>query len=324
MLSAIGVGITTLALLFALFFFLNQLSDNALTRVNNHASIMIGTASLLIGVIGLLPLFFDLRQSRQEQIPTVPTSLPTVEATPAHTELSPTVTFTQPPPTETPLPTSTPTDTPAPTDTPIPIPTNTPTDTSIPPTPLPTLTPTPDPNVLFQDDFSGNQNGWDFTGMARLSQGKLAVFIPKGESAWIPIPTLEVPNNFYIQARVQVIEGICDRPFSGIGLGEAGGSHHRFGIDGGCAGATTISYYNNSTLLFSTRLDKKLPGDSFLIGLESKDGLYTLYVEGEATESYGITPYGSRVGFVAISLGGNTGVRDTQFTFDDLIVRESR
>lgn len=192
---------------------------------------------------------------------------------------------------------------------------------------LPTAGPSPVPTLaaLFIDDFSDNHNEWALSGGTRLSQGKLMVTIGHGEQQWFQIPELRVGPAFYIQAQLTLVEGHnCYSPM-GFALGDELGNNHRFLIKGECGAVDRVAFYNNDALLFSTPLKEIVQqGRTILIGLEALNGKYTVYVDGEPTESAEIQPYGGVIGLFVWRTADGFYPRESTFAIDSLIVRESK
>ena len=121
---------------------------------------------------------------------------------------------------------------------------------------------------------------------------------------------------------MEMAEGNNRSEHMGIGLGDFDGTIHRFMLMGETSN-DRIDFYDNNSKLFGTNYGSLFSvGETRRVGLEVLNGLYTLYVDGEATESSVIQPSGNIIGVVVWDSGG-TNVLATA-AFDNLTIREYR
>ncbi|MEZ4867934.1 MAG: hypothetical protein R3C14_41790 [Caldilineaceae bacterium] len=140
-------------------------------------------------------------------------------------------------------------------------------------------------------------------------------------------PTLEIDDNFYIQAQVSLLEGhFCDSN-TGLVMGEAGGNYNGFVIGANCGSGNYVAFLDSGSVKFETPVG----GDTLLhvssptrtLGLEASKGLYTFYIDGKATESFPIEQsYGNQVGLLAWDSGAYGP--NTTIAFDNVTVRDKK
>jgi hypothetical protein len=178
--------------------------------------------------------------------------------------------------------------------------------------------------VLFSDSFSDNSNGWTTNPSVTVTGNKLQVTANQGEWVWIPIPNLQVDGNFYIEAEMNLVQGHNCFSHMGFALGEAEVSSHRFITMGSCS-QTEIAYYDNSSLIYNRPSSGLMRTDRvYTLGLESKDGEYTLYVDGKPAESVNLMPYGNAIGIFVWRTEQDVLPRETTVTVDNILVRQAR
>ena len=200
------------------------------------------------------------------------------------------------------------------------------TQVAIIPMPLPTLT--PNPEIIFSDTFDDNNNGWAIGGSTRLSQGKLVVTAHDSQPPeWLIVPNVKVEDNFYVQAELTYITGHFCFSQMGFALGERNSSNHRFLVSRPCGGENGIIYYDNNTTMINTNYPNiEVLGEnvSHVMGLECKDGLYTLYIDGKSTDQYPINRYGNDIGIMFWRVDSSITSEDSTFSIDNVVVRKSR
>ena len=189
--------------------------------------------------------------------------------------------------------------------------------------PIPTPPPTPE-GILFFEDFSNNNNGWDLSsstgGVTRLSQNQLLVTVNKNSSVWIIIPELEVENEFYVEAQMTYLEGQLCCSWIGWGVGNSNGNNHKF-----LASTNSYAYYDNSVRLFNTQDSTLFSHNTpVVIGLEFINGNAILYVNGEQKDIFPIQPYGKNIGIFLWNTNTYYGERKNTIAIDNVVVRELR
>ena len=166
--------------------------------------------------------------------------------------------------------------------------------------------------LSFTDKFDSNDRGWalgsDSNGAIRISQSRLVASPNSYKAIWIPVPNLEIDDEFYMQAQISLLEGhFCDSN-AGLVVGEAGGNYNGFVIGANCGSGNYVAFLDSGSVKFET----PVAGDTLLhvssptrtLGLEASNGLYTFYIDGKATESFPIEQsYGNQVGLLAWDSG---------------------
>lgn len=175
----------------------------------------------------------------------------------------------------------------------------------------------------YEDDFSTNR-GYvltsDAQGAVRLSQGQILISANRGESKSFLIPEVTVGDNFYAQVDITFPDGY--RSWVGIILcdNEMNVSCHLFYLEFGQFSDRFIGIEDQGTNLFSTAYPRIVAeGEAFTFGVEANNGSYTIYVNGQATETSNLIPYGGTLGFLVGTL-----YEEPRAFFDNLVVREIR
>ncbi|MBE2194400.1 MAG: hypothetical protein IAE83_09500 [Anaerolinea sp.] len=190
-----------------------------------------------------------------------------------------------------------------------------------------TAVPTKPPGVLFTETFDNNNKGWDLRGgkwgSGSLSRGQLLLQAENDYLVDIWLPDFE-SSNFYVQTEVTT-EFIFN-----IGIGyvignSETGKKHFFALNERYSSVyvSLMDISNDWATLLSTEYGQ--PGElwkentKFSLGLEAKNGLYTLYVNGQPTESVQFRPEGSNLG---VAVHSNSGKKSA--FFDNIVVRQGR
>lgn len=191
-----------------------------------------------------------------------------------------------------------------------------------------TAVPTNPPGVLFTETFDNNDKGWNLRGgdwgSGSLSRGQLRLQANGNYRVDIWLPGFAA-SDFYIQT--EVTSGFTYGTRIGYVIGESAGKYNLFGVhinDSGWWVQLVEVFDDGATLLDAKYSELWKENTKFTIGLEAKNGLYTLYVNGQPTESVQFRPAGSELG---LSLKGYTyGFTDPKkyAFFDNIIVRQGR
>ncbi len=203
------------------------------------------------------------------------------------------------------------------------------TTSTIPSTDLPSFTPTPEEiasNILFVDKFDDNSNGWVFNENTRLSSGKLATTVKRGDWLWLTLPNFKVDGDFYIQAEMLLSEGHGCFSAMGFAVGEADISQHSFLFSSfGCNGGR-VGLYENTVEIFSTKLDdiSLNKNVSYILGLELKNGLYTFYVNGDPTDSTTLTVSGNDIGIFLWRATTEFSPSTSTYFIDNVVLKTER
>lgn len=193
-----------------------------------------------------------------------------------------------------------------------------------PPARTPMLTPSSElaSNIIFVEKFDDNNNGWSLDESTRLSQGELAVTVNKGDWTWVTLPNVKVDGDFYVQAEMLLSEGHACFSAMGFALGKADVSQDSFLFSGfGCSGGRVGLYEDNSEVFSTLTSDFWLqPNVRYSLGLESKNGLYTLYINGKNMDSTALSPKGSDIGVYLRTLPSTKAT----FFIDNLVLTNGR
>ncbi len=188
----------------------------------------------------------------------------------------------------------------------------------------PTFTSEPTSSNTFTATFDNPADWPDLPPQARISQGKLLVTVRNNESIWVTMP-FKASQNFTIQAEATYLTGHGCYTRMGFALGQKDAIHHSFllkGSDCDSRAGENVGFYDNNAKIFTTKLGFSTmeKNQARIVRLEGKDGIYTLYVDGQLADySDGITPYGDDIGLFAWYAAQISPVEAT-FTFDNLIL----
>jgi hypothetical protein len=176
-------------------------------------------------------------------------------------------------------------------------------------------------SLPFREDFNNNDRGWDVTarsdGVAEIKSGHLLIRDTVESPFVVLIPDLLLPDNFYFEAKMKVI----DVSWFGVGLwlgNDNTNQYHTFfvgydGIDQGVKVLDGLSTIRETSLdLISTFT----PGTDNTLALEVSDGIYSLYINGEVVVSESLQPYGPQIG-ILVDYGNALEI-------DYIVVREKR
>ena len=171
----------------------------------------------------------------------------------------------------------------------------------------------------FREDFNTNERGWDILdrneGTAFVQDGALSVVVNDRESFNFLVPDLILRDEYYLEADMFI-----DTPgygTSGIGfwIGDyVSNRYHKFIL-----ASNGVRFYDGQNII--AEVQRGMPSNGFILALESYEGVYTLYVDGEPMLAEPITPYGNQIGIVVESYG--TGGSKAA-SVDTLIIRETR
>lgn len=164
---------------------------------------------------------------------------------------------------------------------------------------IPEATSTPQIEYLFFEDFSNNDNGWDLSpnpdGSVRITQTGLTLSAENQQRCLIvKIPNLTVDGSYFIEMDVLVeSEGFGSYGFA---FGTLPTQWNSYGI-GDTAGKGDIIWANDgSSSVTEANRNFWERGTYFTLGMEVKNGLYTLYYNGELLESTQFIPSGIEIG----------------------------
>lgn len=194
-------------------------------------------------------------------------------------------------------------------------------------TPVPTYTLIPTPDALFKDDFPDNQNGWDLSGSASITNGELSITAKPKQELWLTLPNFKINSeNYYVQAKMAMTTKFCGcySGFGlGLGLGEKDSSYHKFFFTNWVNGFNFrqygVNYFDNGEKLYSEATNDKiwLWSEYHTIKIEVKSGQVTLYHDGVPTITKQITPHGNDLGFYVANYENG----DLTYSFDDVVVK---
>jgi hypothetical protein len=188
----------------------------------------------------------------------------------------------------------------------------------------PTFTSEPTSSTTFTATFDNPADWPDLPPQARISQGKLLVTVRNNESIWVTMP-FKASQNFTLQAEATYLTGHGCYTRMGFALGQKDAIHHSFllkGSDCDSRAGGNVGFYENNAKIFTTKLGFSTmeTNQARIVRLEAKDGIYTLYVDGQLADYIdGITPYGDDIGLFAWYAAQINPVEAT-FTFDNLIL----
>lgn len=191
----------------------------------------------------------------------------------------------------------------------------------------------------FSDTFDDNRNGWDLLqaqgGSISFSGDKLAVTADPYEEVVIEVPNVILESDFYAEVQVELesvarggwISRTAQRMMVGFALGNDNDTHKFVvGPGEGCC------YYMEDAIQFVRIIDNQeevisrsyadrvsITNQSFTLGLRAQRGLYSVFIDGVATESVTLFTHGSRLSLIVLSSGDEEGTA----YFDNLEIQEA-
>jgi hypothetical protein len=187
--------------------------------------------------------------------------------------------------------------------------------------------------VLFFDTFSDNSRGWSFgateQGAASLSQGRLRLSANPDQTLTLQFPEPLLADEFYVQLDV-IPDWVCSGWF-GIGLTDPTRANPDkiffvgTNATGLCAGDRNVRFNTGQNIDFRIRYERDSfwseGGQIISVGLEFQGGLLSLYMNGEQTESIGISEYGE---YLALAVESASPYYTSSTAFDNIEVRQRR
>jgi hypothetical protein len=176
------------------------------------------------------------------------------------------------------------------------------------------------PGLPFYDDFSNNDNGWQLTSGASITQGELVVTGVRESNNFVTLPGIHA-NTFYLEVSVW---GKGDGPQWGIALGDLSGqegsAYYHFGYH-----YDNYLYVEDSTLEWPCEMIWKAdfyPSQTpTRIALHLQNGQLEIFVDGELFTIIQVAPRGNQIG---LGVADEYKNRDTIAHFDNLEVRASK
>lgn len=189
-----------------------------------------------------------------------------------------------------------------------------------------TTPPRPPGETLFSETFDTNSRDWDLTpydyGRARISQRRILLTSNPNSFIAEPLPALR-RQDFYIEATVTPLAVTNIRVGFGVGSNE-GNQVHLFlmGEDDGWE----VRYFDfdgqrgNPEERLTSVIDSShdplwTSDDSIRVGLQARDGSYTLYFDGTALETIQANSYGDEIFLIVQS-----PIDTVEAYFDDVVV----